>query len=142
MSKQGFTLIEFLLVIVLLSILAAITIPMNLRFFKLQAVSDTSTELVDVLRTAQLFALAQRHDSAYGVKLLDSNFILFEGASYDTRVTSEDVSIPFSGAATISGFDEVVFEQGTGMPDFVGAIMVVSGEQEDEVSINTVGTIE
>lgn len=142
MNKQGFTLIELLLVIVLLSLLVVTVIPISLRFFKLQTVSDTSVELVELLRTAQMFARTQRHDSAYGVKMLDNTFVLFEGESYATRITSEDSSSSLSLGTTVTGFDEIVFEQGTGAADFSGVITIVTLDHENTVRINSSGLIE
>lgn len=133
---------ELLLVMVLLSMLAAVTIPVSLRFFKLQSVSDTSSELIDLLRTAQVFALTNRHDSAYGVKLVENTFVLFEGESYDTRVVTEDVPFRFSRTATVAGFDEIVFEQRTGLTNVSNSITVSTLGQEDIVRINTAGVIE
>ena len=142
MNKQGFTLIELLLVMVLLSMLVAVAVPVSLRFFKMQIVSDTSTELVDLLRTAQMFALTQRHNSAYGVKMVENTFVLFEGESYAARVTAEDVSFPFPNTATVSGIDEIVFNQGTGLTAFNGVITVTTLDHVDTVQINPVGSIE
>ena len=142
MCKRGFTLIELLLVIVLLSIVGIIVFPIGARFYQVQVVADTVSELVDTLRTAQNFSITQKHDSSHGVKVVDNSLVLFQGLSYDTRATQEDVTVAFPAIVSLSGLDEVVFTQESGIPDAAHVIDITVQDHSEQITITTAGTIE
>ncbi len=138
----GFTLIEISLVIACTAILLAFTIPATLRFLESQNLTETANTLVSSLRQAHNQAVFQKNDSSFGIKFLTNSYVLFQGSSYASRTTSEDITIPLSSSITLSGMNEIVFTKRTGLPNTTGTILLQSGSKSLSIIINQQGVIE
>ncbi|MDO8436165.1 MAG: hypothetical protein Q7S82_02140 [bacterium] len=118
--KNSFTLIEVLVVVGVLVILLAISVPAFKVFYKESDLNNSVEEIINALRLAQSNALASEGASQYGVYFstttLPQQYILFKGASYGTRTILADViySLPESVEIYQLDFDEAVFEKITG----------------------------
>lgn len=129
--KNGFTLVELLVIVGILIMLAAISIS-ALRFFqKESALNNSAEEIINTLRLAQSKTLASEEASQWGVYFYISDdlyqYILFKGASYDTRDNSFDEIYKLPRAVEIyevnlDGQSEVVFNRLTGMSSQSGKI--------------------
>lgn len=108
-------MIEIVLSSALITILAGFTIPMGLRFFEEQSLSDTADSFQLTLRTAQMKAQLGYHGSNHGVELFPDQYVLFEGDSYAGRNEDFDISTPIDGV-TFEGPEEIVFSALTGRP--------------------------
>lgn len=117
---KSFTLIEVLVVVGVLVILLAISVPAFKIFNKESDLNNSAEEIINTLRLAQSKALASQEASQYGVYFSTTTsfqqYILFKGASYATRATSSDViyNLPKSVEIYQLDFDEAVFEKITG----------------------------
>lgn len=118
--KKGFTLIEIILIIGILSIIAAFSAPIALNIYDRQIVISTSEDVFSVLKKAQADAEYRRGGTSHGVRFLDDDtYVLFRGGSYDGRDSSYDEIYPLYGlTATTSNpvlsETEIVFATGTG----------------------------
>lgn len=139
---KGFTLIELLLVIGVAMSIAALTIPVGVRFVQTQALDETTSDILGTLRRSQHLAAFQKNDSAFGVKFLSGSYVLFQGSSYTSRVASEDESFTLPGGIITSGIDEVVFAKLTGIPSSTGMLTIASSFNSQALDIHAQGNIE
>jgi len=120
--KQGFTLIELMIVIALIFMFSSITFPVSYSFFHKSALKDEARNIESSLRKAQSLAITGRGDSSAGVKFSQDDYTVFEGESYEDRRASKDLVIAFPIAMSVEGMQEVVFQKTTGLPIFTGMI--------------------
>lgn len=138
----GFSLIELLLVIALLGIVGVAAFPLGTNLYRMQVLQDTRDSLVTTLRQAQVYAMAQKNDASHGVKFLGNSYVLFEGDSYDTRNESNDFAINVASNIALSGLDEVVFAQFTGLPSATGTITLSLHDEVRELHVLSAGITE
>jgi type II secretory pathway pseudopilin PulG len=141
-EMKGFTILELLLVIGAAIVIAALTVPVGVRFFQTQTLDEATSGIMETMRRAHNQAVFQKNDSAFGVKFLSGSYVLFQGNSYDTRTQSEDESFEVSSGIATSGIDEVVFAKLTGIPNTTGTLTVTSGSDSQTININAHGKVE
>ena len=102
MKKNGFTLIEILLSIMLIGILSAMSVPLYQSFQNASNLNIARDTVVQALRQAQTYAYSGKEDGAWGFHLGQFQFwpnvssiegvdiIIFKGTSYETRDTNFD----------------------------------------------------
>ncbi|CAN5231498.1 hypothetical protein BH09PAT2_BH09PAT2_11530 [soil metagenome] len=113
-STRGFSLIEVLLSIALISILAGIGIPV---FRGLQTKNDldvATTTVAQTLRRAQTLSQAVDGDTSWGVKIQTGSITLFKGTSYAARDQTVDELFTISSTIVPSGITEIIFTKFTG----------------------------
>jgi prepilin-type N-terminal cleavage/methylation domain-containing protein len=142
LGRQGFTLIELFMVMLLVLVIAFLTIPIGVGFFQTQTLDEASSGVIETLRRAQSQSVFQKNDSAFGVKLLSGSYVLFQGTTYATRTQSEDESFSFATGITTSGIDEVVFSKQNGTPNTTGTITLTIGSNNLIIDINAQGKVE
>lgn len=141
-TSHGFTLIELLLVIALMLILGVFMLPVGISYYRTSVLDETTEKIETMLRDAYSASSSGVHDNAHGVKFDTNGYVLFEGLSYDTRVTAEDFFIAIPDVITTSGISEVVFSEITGIPDVSGTLIVSYGSLEKYIIIGPQGHIE
>lgn len=120
-SGAGFTLLEILLVIGIISILSVFVVPLSLDFYKNQQLEIQTQSVIQTLRRAQSKATAMELDSSFGLYITDQNYILFKGDSYITRDVQYDEVFDLPEIIDVSGLNEIVFLKSEGIPDGVSA---------------------
>ena len=140
-SKNGFTLIEMVLVLLLVGLLAALVIPPSLTFFQTTRLNSASWQLLAVLRQAQTSALNQKNDGAYGVYLDNNNYTFFKGTSYSSRDPSYDETYSWPRGIEAEGPTEIVFSKLSGFPQAAGEITLTNGFRATIIQINSEGLI-
>lgn len=120
---KGFTIVELLVIVGILIILTAITIP-NLHFFQKESdLNNTKEEVINTLRLAQNKTLASEGASQYGVYFdatsTPNQYTLFKGRAFSLRATSSDKIYKLPKTIKISeidlwGGEEVVFARVSG----------------------------
>lgn len=139
---NGFTLLEILIVISLISILASFVVSIGLDFYKSQQLETHSQGVLQTLRRAQLKAMSVELDSSFGVYLTDDNYTLFKGNSYAERDSQYDEVSDLPQVITLNNPPkEVVFSKFEGKPSLIGNIILNSNGQSRRISINKVGRI-
>ena len=125
----GFSLIEVLVAVSVLTILAGLIAP-GFSFFKRQSAIDSATqEIIHALRFAQNKTLASEGDSNFGVYFETNKFIVFKGLLYSASATDNEIhnldsslsisAINFGGAVAY-----IVFERLTGTTANYGSLVV------------------
>ena len=140
-ESVGFTLIELLLAVSLVAIIGVFMFPVGISFHRSQMLSETTSGVETALRKAQNFAMTGKNETSYGVKILDDSYIIFEGDTFDSRVTSEDEVYRKSASVDSSGADEVVFHELTGLPDPSAVVVFAVGGKENSLFIDTLGYV-
>jgi prepilin-type N-terminal cleavage/methylation domain-containing protein len=140
MNSQGFSMLEMLLSVGIISILAGLSLPIYLSFQTRNDLFITAESTADVLRRAQVYARGSKDDSQWGVEIQSSGVTLFKGTSFASRDTSYDETIAISSG--VSGLTEVLFAKLTGAPSTTGNITFTSNANETKtVTINAKGMV-
>lgn len=139
---RGFTFIELMLVIALITLIGAFIAPVGLSYYQSQLLNETSDGLVSALRQAQSFAYTGRHNHAFGVFVTADAYTIFEGDTYASRIISEDMIFPIASTVTVSGLQEIVFSEMSGIPRATGVVTAVSGNKMSHIDILPSGNIE
>ena len=141
-KENGFTLLELFIAMGIIVIIASLTIPIGINFYKTQLLDEVSVDVLSALRRASAQASYQKNDSAFGMKFLSGSYVLFQGSSYATRTISEDEEFFVSGGTSFGGINEVVFSKYFGLPGASGTITLSLSGQTQTLYISTQGRIE
>lgn len=140
-DQRGVSLIEIILVIAIIALIGATTIPAGSAFLIRNHLRNKANELATSLRIAQINTLVGKEDSQWGVHISSSQIIMFKGATYSAPGTSfdQDYDIPASISITQT---EVVFDKLTGNPNSTATITVSSNAGDSNtVTVNEVGAV-
>lgn len=139
---SGFTLLEVLLSIALITILAGVSLPAYYTLFSRNDLDVAKNQVSQSLGRASFVSSASVGDTTWGVKVLSGNIIVFKGASYAGRDASFDEIYSMSPSVTPSGLSEIVFSKMTGFPQSIGAIILTSTNGETRtITINSKGSV-
>lgn len=123
-GANGFTLIEILLVVGILTLIGAVSIASFVNSRNVRELNTSGQNLLSVLRLAQSRVLAGEGSDTWGVRLEQARYILFQGTDFASSGTTtiytlpdnlEIVNINLSG-----GGQEVVFKKLTGETEQAG----------------------
>lgn len=141
MRKNGFTILEVLLVIAIFSIIVVMFLPVGVDFYKIQLINRTNDQILWLLKSARNNAITQQNNSDFGYYYNDNMVVLFEGSSYDSREQDKDFTYSVPSDISIIGPSEIVFEKYTGNPDQTGTISVLYYQHSRDININSEGLI-
>jgi prepilin-type N-terminal cleavage/methylation domain-containing protein len=147
---RGFTLIEVLIVVSLITMIAGLTLFFDVSSFRRTAFNAELATLAVALQTARADALNNIDQLPHGVKIYPGSYrgyVVFEGADYSHRDTTKDVSIPsmYTVAVAPSSPDEVVFKQLSGeasTTNYTLALFDTNRNASGTVLMNTEGLID
>jgi prepilin-type N-terminal cleavage/methylation domain-containing protein len=147
-TDSGFTLIEVLVVLGILTILSTLGYLVTIDFYKSYAFNSERDTLVSILQKARTQSLSNINQSPHGVYMDGLNYLIFQGSSYVSRVPSFDRSIPvFPGISIVPQAPlpplplQVVFTQLSGDPDTAGNIVLTDGKRTATIFLNSGGQI-
>lgn len=143
-NQKGITFIELLLVVSIILILSALSIPFSSRLLTRNAVDNTSDQLINSIRKAQIYAMMGKQNSSWGVNYSSNTITLYKGSSFATRDTSLDetfnvntnISVSFSTPSTDINLTRV-----SGLPNIQPTITISEGNKSDIFSINSQGVV-
>lgn len=138
-GRQGFTLIEGILVIAIFGVVSGVSVPMYMRYQQRNNVSLTAENATEGINRACILSQLGEGDSGWGYSV--TNGILFKGNSYAVRDTSFDETYPvFSGVAA-SGPGEIAFHKMTCDPVGAGSITFEAGGMTTTIVVQSGGTV-
>jgi len=152
MKKTGFTLLEIVIVIAVLTTLIAIAMPDFLLIKRQMDVKSGAEELASIFALSQSKAIASEDNKKYGVYLdtaaSPNQYILFKGEDYESRDVSADQAFPLPQQTEFYDItlasNQIVFDKLTGIPVTSGSVSIRSATDLDEnktVYISALGTI-
>ncbi len=128
--ERGFTLLELLLSISVLTILSASSYIVFADVSERTEMDSVVSSIVSLIERAKAHAGAGDSDSAWGVRLEQPLATVFKGDAYDTRDVAFDEVIELSDFE-LDGDLEYVFENGLGNPREPGTIIVLNERSGD-----------
>ncbi len=120
----GFTVVELLMVIAMIAVISAISVPAFRSYQLHNDVVTASEQVMQALARAKLLAQSGKNGSAWGFSSVNS--VIFQGNSYGTRVVASDEQYPLPAGIVVTGMTEVTFAQLSGVPSAVGSIILTS----------------
>ena len=142
-QQRGFTLLEALLTIALISSVAAFSLPVAVSFQTGNDLDDATSAVAQGLRRAQTLSRAQENDTTWGLYVQVSSVTVFQGASYAARDASYDEVFEIADTITVGGLQEVVFDKLTGEPQSTGTVLLDAVNNESRsVTINSKGAVD
>lgn len=142
-NHKGFTLIEALTVIGVISILAAIGVPSYLSLKNNVAFSNTAEEIINTLRVAQNKAITSQDGTKWGVHFDNSShpnqYVLFSGDNFSTSPNKTEFRLPLGqvlGAST-----EIIFDRLTGTTGSDTNISLDSSGRTKTIEVKQTGKI-
>ena len=146
-AKNGFTFVELVTVIAIISILMTIGIPSYRVYQKRIELDQQAEQIISILRQAQNQSMTLLHNQNFGVHFEEDKFVLFEGEIYSS---SDSDNMTYSLPSTLQIYDislagggqDVVFSKLRGTTGQEGSLKVKTLTDPSiyqEISINREG---
>lgn len=145
--KNGFTLIELILVVVIVSLIAAISSPFYSRFLLQNSVENTTSQLLGTLRKAQTYAMAGKQTSAWSVNYSSNTITLYIGTTFAGHDNTYDETFSVNPNVTLScplctNGTDISFARINGSPTPTAAtITISSGNNSEIITLNSQGVV-
>lgn len=139
-KKNGYTLLEVLLVIALIAIVAGFSAPLFRGFALSNQVDSAKSTFMSAIRSAKINAENGALDSDWGVYFEGNRAILYVGDSYQTRNINYDL-IYSSPEIQISGESEINFQKISGLPNSTFSISINGSSGSRVISVNEKGIV-
>lgn len=137
--RKGYTLVELLLTVALITILATISAGFYARFINQNGQANTVDRIVGSLRKAQTYAMSGKNNSSFGVSFNSSKIYLYQGPSFAARNAAFDETFDVPGSVAVTGLTEINFTKITGAPNTAGAVFVTSNNDTKTLTVNSLG---
>jgi prepilin-type N-terminal cleavage/methylation domain-containing protein len=139
-KSGGFTLIEMLVALSLVTMIASITLLADTTNFRGPAFRAEAANLATALQTARADALNNVRQSVHGVAINPggyAGYVVFEGTDYATANPDRMTRIPSSYRVALGATtpNEVTFEQLSGDASFEGVIELVDPHRNATTTI-------
>lgn len=137
-KKRGFSLVELLLVITIVLVLGVLSSVFYSRFLNQNSVANVSDTFASQLRKAQVYAMAGKQNTNWGVKYsIPTNTITL----FAVTSSAFDEKNTMNSTIAVGGFSQVIFAKATGLPDSPQVISISGGGNTKTVSINSQGMV-
>lgn len=141
-NAKGFTIIEAILSLAIVGILAGLAFPLYQGYQTSHDFNLSVQHVTSQLRRAQILAINNQNNSAWGIKITNTQTILFAGQNYSTRMTNLDETQSLPANFFTTGLTEIVFAQNTGIPYTHGGMQLSLQNLTATLNINSKGFVE
>lgn len=141
---RGFTLIEILLSIAILSLLMSFLISAEDKVLSRNRLFEATATVTTAVRTASLKSKIADQDSAWGAMLAAEHITVYKGATYATRDTNMDDVVDLPAGITISatGGNDIAFKKLSGSPTKDSTITIANESGDNVFYLNLHGILE
>ncbi len=150
-GSRGLSALELVLVIGITFLVVGAAIPLSSALQRSSQLNENTTQIIQTLRIAKMRAQEGLNNSSHGVYFEinaggQDRVILYQGASFATRVPSYDrtreLGEALSLSTTLAG-SEVNFSKGFGTPTSTGTVVITHAVQGTRtISVNGLGMSE
>lgn len=151
-KNRGFSVIELVLVIGIIAVIAAFTLPNLFSRKSATELNNTANQMSVTLREAQSRAISQSGGTDWGVRFDNGNppyFAMFSTPNYDPSTRVIYTTLPpgigyVTSTLAASNYKDVVFNQITGKPDaslYLDLYLVKNPQITLAVSVSTSGQV-
>jgi len=142
-KPEGFTLIESLLVVAIISLIVAFGAPVFLSLQNTNELDVATNTLAQYLYEAQSYSRNEAHDCQWGVTINGQTLALFCGSTYASRNTAYDHTYDIPSSVTINHSLEVVYSKLYALPQTTGSFnLAASSTETSTVTVNAKGMVE
>ncbi len=138
-GKEGYTMVEVLIVLAILAFAAMSVLPFLGYFQHQQTLTTVEQDLMQALRRAQHRAVIAERDSAWGVFIQARSFTTYAGTSYATRNSAFDKTESLSSTFLLTGMADIPFTKLTGIPGATGTITITETDSAKSLHIDING---
>jgi prepilin-type N-terminal cleavage/methylation domain-containing protein len=141
---RGFTLIEILLSVALISLIAGFLVPIEHTLLVRNRLSEATATVTNAVRTAGFKARIGDENSTWGVWIGTSEIIVYKGVSFPLRDINRDESfeLPAGIGITIQPSADIAFQKLTGKPKADTTILISNDSGEKKMYLNLNGVLE
>jgi len=118
-NRSGFTLMELLIVVAIISILGLFSFPIYTHFYQDTYSGSDLIKIENLLKRTRQKSLSSVNDSSFGVFLNKdgAKFIFYQGESFETRDTNMDQEFIFKPILLAPAVNvDINFLSGEGLP--------------------------
>ncbi|MEX2013415.1 MAG: type II secretion system protein [Parcubacteria group bacterium] len=149
-GRRGFTIVEILFVILILSVVTTIVVISFSKLNSTQALRESTALVTSILNEARSLTLSSKGDSQYGVHFEDSQVVLFKGATYSPTnplniSTRINALVGIRNVTLAGGGADVVFRRLTGETTASGTVelfLQATPETVRVINIRATGLVE
>lgn len=147
--QSAFTLLEGVVVMAIITITASVIIPFYGFFIVFSDMNAIKIELLGNLRLAEDRSQSRLGDIPFGIYLEPQKYTLYQGDSYETRISMFDkitfledgVTLTFYGFPLIGNAVDLHFALVTGFPNNSGTIVITHPNKKYFIFVNDLGVI-
>ncbi|MEI6532820.1 MAG: prepilin-type N-terminal cleavage/methylation domain-containing protein [Candidatus Roizmanbacteria bacterium] len=139
--NRGFTLLETIITISIVSVISVLVIPFFSRFLIQNALMTSYDTTIVMIRKAYTYSYYGRNGSNWGIYNNGNTLIMYSGNSYLLRTVQYDETVTLQPKITISGLTEVNFTERTGAVGTAITFTVNSPYQSKTIIINKLGQV-
>jgi prepilin-type N-terminal cleavage/methylation domain-containing protein len=142
-ARNGFTAIELLIAVSILTLLTAIILPVLSGFRKKETLLADAESVMELIAKARHDTLGAKMDMRYGVHLATTSVTYFVGTTYDSATTTNivynlDSGISIAGITLTGGGSDILFERLTGATQTNGTFRL---EYDSDTTASTTITL-
>lgn len=144
-NEKGFSLIEMLLSVGIISVLVGLSLPIYQSFQSRNDLDLTTQSIAEMVRRAQTYARGNKGDGNWGVRIMSGSAVLFKGPDYVSRDPNLDEMTVIPSALTPGGLKDtdILFSKLTGTPSPTGSITLTNTNINDTrtITLNAKGMV-
>lgn len=140
--EQGFTLLELLLSVAIISLIAGFSLPVYRTLLSKNDLDISATVTASSLRRAQNLSQGVDGDITWGVKAQNGSIVIFKGTSFASRDTNFDETFDVPTSISVGGATEIIFSKLTGLPQTTGTFNLSTESDSRTVTINAKGMVD